>query len=360
MLGAISRVAIISALMLAHSAIAQAQTIPAGLIPEDVLKGAGTQTPEGRRAVQQFLTGDRPMPQVLAARAALAIKSLSSSGLYSDPAEMLAAADNIAAVAQPALCPARVMHAFVPNDFTLPPGAHGFDFGPADSDVMPGFDPVLPNDERVVGSGMRGLHRPGDNRLLSDGIIGMRNFSTPMENGLHRILLITEDTGEDSTLLSPLGNRIVVNGKAVELGDHPSGEWLREAVLNNPEAPATITDTGVNGVPFDAQRAGALMVEVEITNGRLEIQMQQPAGIGGRASYLVGAIAAPIAQGDVIGRYFDASQAVLDTDECLALEEEIQDALAELVEEIEPAAGPQEAEDLPEAVFEDGEAASPA
>ena len=121
------------------------------------------------------------------------------------------------------------MHAFVPNDFTLPPGARGFDFGPADADVMPGFDPVLPTDGRVTGDGMRGLHRPGDNRLLSDGIIGLRRFSTPMENGLHRILLITDDTGDESTLLSPLGNRIVVNSKVINLGDHPATDWLREA-----------------------------------------------------------------------------------------------------------------------------------
>ena len=355
MAGIFARMAIVSTMFVALSTAAHAQAIPAGLVPEDVLKGAGAQTPEGRRAVQEYLTGDRPTPQVLAARAAVAIKALASSGLYSDPAELLTAADNIAAVAQPALCPARVMHAFVPNDFTLPPGARGFDFGPADADVMPGFDPVLPTDGRVTGDGMRGLHRPGDNRLLSDGIIGLRRFSTPMENGLHRILLITDDTGDESTLLSPLGNRIVVNSKVINLGDHPATDWLREAVLRNPGAPPAVTDTGVNGVPF-----GALMVEVEITNGRLEIELEQPAGTNSRSSYLVGAIAAPIAQGDVIGRYFDASQAVLDTDECLALEEEIQDALAELIEEIAPAAGPQEAEDLPDAAFEDGEAASPA
>jgi hypothetical protein len=357
MSAALSRSALVVSFLLASVSVAVAQGALSGLVPPDVLKGAGLQTPEGRRAVQNYLTGDRAKPQVIAARASLAIQELSTSGLYADdPNALLAAASNIAAVAQPALCPARVMRAFVPSDFVLPAGASGYDFGPADSQVMTGFEPVRPNDARVGGSGIRGLHRPGDNLLLSDGIVGMRAFVTPMENGMHKILLITDDTGEEGTLLSPLGNRIIVNGKIIELGDHPANEWLPEAVLSNPAAPPTVTDTGVNGVPFSSQRGGALMIEVEISNGQLEIEMQE--STPGRSSYIVGAIAAPIASGDIIGRYFDASQAVLDTDECLELEEEIQDALATLLEEIQPAAGPQEAENLPDAVFEDGKAAS--
>jgi hypothetical protein len=218
---------------------------------------------------------------------------------------------------------------------------------------------VRPNDSRLAGATTRGVHRPGENGLISDGIIGVRRFTTPMENGVHRILLITDDGGDEATLRSPLGSGLIVNGKRIELGDHPSSDWLPEAVLRNPQSPLAVTETEVNGVPFVSQRAGALMVEAEITNGRLEIELQQPGG-SGRNSYLVGLVAAPIAQGDVVGRYFDASQAVLDTDQCLALEELIDGAVAELVEAVAPAAGPQEVQDLPDAVFEDGEAASPA
>lgn len=358
MIRILSHIAVVGALATAFAGPAIGQTVPSGLVPEAVLMGAGSQDPEGRSAVQQYLTGGRATPQAVAARAAVAIRSLAGSGLYQDFGAMLGAAENIASAAQAALCPPQVMKAFVPNNFALPPGARGFDFGPADSDVMPGFEPVRPNDARVSGSGQRGLHRPGDNKLLADGIVGMQTFVTPMENGVHLVLLITDDTGEEDTLLSPFGGRIVVNGKVVELGDHPASNWLPEAVLRNPQSLPVVSDSGVDGVPFNTQRGGALMVEVEINNGRLEIEMQQPAA--GRSTYLVGAIVAPIAQGDVVGRYFDASQAVLDTDQCLELAEEIEDALADLISEIEPAAGPQEVEDLPEAVFEDGEAASAA
>lgn len=354
----ISHIAALGALVACLASPAFAQVVPAGLVPEAVMMGAGSQSPDGRRAVQQFLVGDNAAPKVIAARAAVAIRALASSGLYDDPVALLAAADNIAAAAKAALSVPRVMHAFVPDNFVLPSGARGFDFGPPDSEVMPGFEPVRPNDARIGGSGQRGLHRPGDNNLLADGIVGMQSFVTPMENGVYRIVLLTDDISDESTLLSPLGGRIIVNGKVIELGDHPSSNWMREAVLRNPDVPLEVSEAGVNGVPFSAQHGGALIIEVEITNGRLEIEMQQSAP--GRFSYLVGAIATPITRDDVVGRYFDASDMVLDIDQLLDLEAEIEDALAEIVETIAPAAGPQEAEDLPEAVFEDGLSASAA
>ena len=355
----ISRAAIAAAASIALSAAASARTDLSTLVPNDVLESAGSQTPEGRRPMQNYLFGDGPAPQAIAARAAVAIRGLASSGLFSDPASLLAAANNIAAVAQPALCPPRVMRAFVPNNFSLPSGVAGFDFGPAGAQTMPGFDPVRPNDNRLVGSNPRGLHRPGENRLLSDGILGIRRFTTPMENGVHRIFLMTDDIGDEETQLSPLGGRIIVNGRAIELGDHPSADWLPEAVLQDPRLPTEVTDKDVSGTPIDSQRGGALMVEVEIFNGQLEIEMRQPEGTRGRSSYLVGLIAAPIAQGDVIGRYFNASEAVLDTDQCLALEGEINEAIAELVDEITQAAILQKLPLVPAAVFADGASASP-
>ena len=130
-------------------------------------------------------------------------------------------------------------------------------------------------------------------------------------------------------------------------------------MLENPQAQAATNGAGAGGEPIGSLRGGALMVEVEISSGLLEIEMRQPAGIGGRSSYLVGVIAAPIARGDFVGRHFNASEAVLDTDQCLALEEEINDAITELIEEIAPAAGALGTQGLPAAVFEDGASASP-
>ena len=339
-----------------------AQAQDAALVPESVLAGAGNQSVEGRQAISNYLMTGNPRPQEIAARAVVAINSLQRSGNFSDPAQLIAAADRIAQVATPALCPPKVMKVFMDESFSLPPNARGFDFGSQDSRPMPGFDRVTPGDSRLTGGQTRALQRPGDNPLLSDGLIGVNKFITPMENGTHRVLLFTDDIGSEDTYLSPLGAKVIVNGREIDLGDHPPEEWLPQAVLADPNNPPSVTDTEVNGRRTNEQRGGALMVEVEITNGQLEIELIEPGGGGQpRQTYMVGAMVEPVTQNASFGRHLDASEAILDTEECLELEADITTALAELLEEIEPAAGPDlELLDLPEPIIDDGDSASPA
>lgn len=339
-----------------------AQAQDAALVPESVLAGAGDQSVAGRQAISNYLLTGNPRPQEIAARAVVAINSLQRSGTFSDPADLIAAADRIAQVATPALCPPRVMKIFMDESFSLPPNARGFDFGSQDSRAMPGFDRVTPGDSRLLGGQTRALQRPGDNPLLTDGLIGVNKFITPMENGTHRVLLFTDDIGSEDTYLSPLGAKVIVNGREIDLGDHPPEEWLPQAVLADPDNPPSVTDTEVNGRRINEQRGGALMVEVEVTNGQLEIELIEPGGGGQpRQTYLVGAMVEPVTQNASFGRHLDASEAILDTEECLELEADITTALAELLEEIEPAAGPElELLDLPEPIIDDGDSASPA
>jgi hypothetical protein len=256
------------------------------------------------------------------------------------------------------------MKVFVDQSFSLPPGARGFDFGPPDARSMAGFDRVSPGDNRLRGGNPRALQRPGNESLLSNGIIGVNKFVTPMENGVHRVLLFTDDTGDENTYLSPLGAKVIVNGRSVSLGDHPADEWLPQAVLSAPGVKPNVSASEVNGLSVTEQRGGALMVEVEVTNGQLEVELiPEGGGEQVRQTYLTGAMVEPITQGGDGGfsRHLDASQAILGTEECLELEADITTALADLLEEIEPAAGPElELLDLPEPIVEDEDAASPA
>lgn len=339
-----------------------AQAQDNGLVPDSVLAGAGNQSVQGRQAISSYLMSGNPRPQQIAARAVVAINSLQRSGNFSDPSQLIAAADRIAQVAGPALCPPKVMKVFMDQSFSLPPNARGFDFGPQDSRSMAGFDKVSPGDSRLTGGQPRALQRPGNNSLLSDGVIGVNKFITPMANGTHRVLLFTDDIGSEDTYLSPLGGKVVVNGREVALGDHPPEEWLPQAVLSDPNNRPTVTATQVNGQDTNSQRGGALMVEVEVTNGQLEIELIAPGGgAQTRQTYMVGAMVEPVTQNASFGRHLDASEAILDTEECLELEADITTALADLLEEIEPAAGPElELLDLPEPIIEDGDSASEA
>ena len=334
------------------------------LVPDEVLSGASSQSVDGRRAISNYLLAGNPRPQDIAARAVVAINQLQQSGEFSDPAALIAAADRIAQVATPALCPPKVMKVFVDQSFSLPPGARGFDFGSPDARTMSGFERVAPGDNRLRGGQPRALQRPGNEALLSNGIVGVNKFVTPMENGIHRVLLFTDDIGDQNTYLSPLGGKVVVNGRSVALGDHPPDEWLPQAVLSAPGAQPNVTSSEVNGLSVTEQRGGALMVEFEVTNGQLEVELIPPGGGDQvRQTYLTGAMVEPVTTSGEGGfsRHLDASQAILETEECLELEAEITTALADLLEEIEPAAGPEiELLDLPEPIADDEDAASPA
>lgn len=360
-LSAAGAAAIAAACVLTVSGSAMAQQTN-GLVPDNVIAGAANRSVQGRQAISNYLMSGNPRPQEIASRAVVAINSLQQSGNFTDPAQLIAAADRIAQVATPALCPPKVMKTFVDPSFSLPPNARGFDFGPRDSRAMPGFQKVSPGDNRLTGGQPRALQRPGNNSLLSDGVVGLNKFVTPMENGTHRVLLFTDDIGSEDTYLSPLGGKVIVNGREVALGDHPPEEWLPQAVLAAPGSNPTVTQNQVNGVNVNEQRGGALMVEVEVTNGQLEIELIPPGGGNQqRQTYMVGAMVEPVTDAPAFGRHLDASEAVLDTEECLELEADITTALADLLEEIEPAAGPElELLDLPEPVVEDGDSASPA
>lgn len=331
-------------------------------VPESVLAGATSRSVEGRNAISSYLKQGNPKPAEIAARAVQAINTLRQSGTVSDPAELIAAADRIAQVATPSLCPPKVMKTFVDESFSLPPNARGFDFGPRDSRAMPGFQKVSPGDQRLTGGAPRALQRPGNQSLLSDGLVGVSKFVTPMPNGTQRVLLFTDDIGSEDTYLSPLGGKVIVNGREVELGDHPPEEWLPQAVLSAPGSNPNVSQTEVNGHSVNEQRGGALMIEVEVTNGQLEIELIPPGGGNQeRQTYMVGAMVEPVTDAPAFGRHLDASEAVLDTEECLELESDITTALADMLDEIEPAAGPElELLDLPDPVIEDGDSASPA
>lgn len=358
-------VVVLSALILSGAGGALAQgtesAAPENLVPDDVLTGASSQSADGRRAISNYLLSGNPRPQDIASRAVVAINTLRNSGAFTDPAQLIAAADRIAQVATPALCPPKVMQVFVDDNFQLPPTSKGYDFAPNDAPAFEGFEKVTPDDSRLSGGAPRAISRPGNRNLMSDGLVGVNKFITPMENGVHRVLLMTDDLGNEDTYLSPLGGKVIVNGREINIGDHPPESWLKGGVLENPNARPEVTETGVGGQPFTAQRGGGLMVEVEVTNGQLEVEMIPPGG-GERQTYLTGAVVEPVtAPESAIGRYVDAANAVIDTEECLELEAEITTALADLLEEIEPAAGPElELLDLPEPVIEDEAESSPA
>lgn len=334
-------------------AVAPAMVADRAVAQSSGLFGGGTNfsSAAGRNQVSNFLRAGNARPREVANRAVAAIQTIRSSGAITDPGELIAAADAISQEAQAGLCSPRVVRTVVSDNFQLPPGAIGFDFGPQDAPVANGFSAVHPGDSRLNGGQPRGLAAPDNSAIAADGLVGVGGFDTELPNGQYRVTLLTRDLGEENLAITPLGSEIDVNGQKVSLGAHPSDQWLPTAVLgggNDEDDAAAGADT----------RTGAITVDIDVQNGRFELGLNS---LSGQETFITAAILEPVSAAPSLVPSGTAGDFAIGSEECLELEEDIETAVAELVEEVAPAAGEDlEALDLPEPVLDEEAGASPA
>lgn len=225
----------------------------------------------------QYLSTGGASPEEVAARASKLVQSLSGGDLEG----IQAAADAIAQAAESALGGAQVVRFDIDPSYQLQPGAIGFDFGTADSKLLPGFERVTNKDERVEGDDLQAIRRPADSPVISDGLLGVRRFVTPVPNGRYRIILMTEDLGEWQRLLAPLGQGIRINGIDFSvLGGNPE-EWARQAFLG--------AAGDLKGMKLQ-MTGGMLVLEFDVTDGQLDLQF-----LGNSPTYVTSLIVEPAA-----------------------------------------------------------------
>jgi hypothetical protein len=70
---------------------------------------------------------------------------------------------------------------------SLPHGAVGYDLGPDDAPVFPGFAPLGPSDPRIVSGRAAGLRRAGAPGLTGTGLVGGTVYRLPAPNGRWRV-----------------------------------------------------------------------------------------------------------------------------------------------------------------------------
>ncbi|MEA1938135.1 MAG: hypothetical protein U9N14_03465, partial [Pseudomonadota bacterium] len=168
----------------------------------------------------------------------------------------------------------------------LPKGAFGWDFGPKDGPVFPGFEPVTPVDPRLFGHNIYSVRRPIHDPLIADGLNRVERFTVKLENGPWRVSLWLDDTGEWETLPRSLQRRVKVNGETVLYTKMTDDEWTDRVYLAGRASEAVI-----NGEPwqvFGARRGGMISIETLVTEGTLTVEL---AGSGATSTYLAGMLA---------------------------------------------------------------------
>lgn len=237
-----------------------------------------------------------------------------------DPDLLIEASGRVADAASEAMSASRVER-FAGGDDLLEVSADGFafDFTTSDSDTLPGFERVTPNDPRLEGTQLSGLRRPASAAVVSAGVTGVSKFKTKLPNGRNRIVIMTDDLGDWSQFPRPLGNRVIVNGDMRRVLTKDPGDWLG----------------GISVESVEQGVGGAIVLEIEITGDELELEFP-----GGDNIYLAGLIVEPIEEFTEDLDRFDA-------------EEQIAVAVAESLAEIVTEAGE------PEPVVEDEFEGSP-
>lgn len=316
------------------------------LTREELLAAALSGDPSARIALLALfgeLTGDSE------AIAALAVALINA--LEGDPVAIADAAFLISDVATDALATQPIVRVTIDENFTLPPGALGWDFGSPDSPAFAGFTKLTSGDKGVVAGKTSGVQRPGGAGLLSDGLVNVSKLflDVDVSDGLYRLILMTDDQG-NQVFVNPLGQAIIVNGvRTVMPSGSPDG-WLGNGVLGGAGASATSGGIGTG-------TGGATVLYVEVINGRLVIEFETA---GDSQILLTGLILEPADGPSVL---YTPEEVFTDDEEVLYAEAVIADAIGKILETIASAAGDEtlteDILDLDDPVAEQTDAVSP-
>jgi hypothetical protein len=172
----------------------------------------------------------------------------------------------------------------------LPAGAIGWDLGPEDGLLYPGFRLLGPNDDALQGAQVHVVRRPGSDPLLSDGLVGVRRLVLPVPAGTWRVTLWTEDPGEWEAIPHPLQRRIVLNGDVVHDARHTPEGWIASRYLAGRTSEAVL-----DGNPWQlhgARRGGRVSAKTRVDAQGLVIRRRRwnpSSRTGARASSRPGA-----------------------------------------------------------------------
>jgi hypothetical protein len=172
------------------------------------------------------------------------------------------------------------------RSFSLHEGARGFDFGPEGQAVFPGFEPVAPGDVRVSGRTLVPVRRPSGDPLVADGIRGVERFDLAWPDGRWTVSLFTQDPGEWEFVPHPLNRRIRFNGQTIDEWRISPRQWFRDGYLAGYHA----EDVRDPWEAFGRRRSGIVTGDVEVTGGRLAIEL---AGDSIQSTYVAAVLIEP-------------------------------------------------------------------
>ncbi|MFT5486323.1 MAG: hypothetical protein ACI9JL_004042 [Paracoccaceae bacterium] len=343
------------------------------VVPNDLIEKALAGDNNALAALQAYLRGTgSKSPEAVTRRATALIAQIGREKKDASTESLLSVIDQIASNAINLVSGSQIVRMGVDNDFVPNRALLAWDFGPPDGPIAPGFERILPNDDRIGGADLDGLRRPADSELLNDGIAGVERIEVDMPDGEYRIILMTQNLGDDKLMGNPFGSQISVNGSALTVSQPSPDDWVRDAVFSNRGVQNTAGQTaqgpGADGFIsgdlgkfdpglFERQQGGAIVIQATVRGGKLIIALS---GFKNGRSYLTGLMVEPAAETSDLVLSREAVEAFAPPELRLALEEDILAAAADVLSDIDPAQGDPELVELPEPILDPEELASTA
>lgn len=194
--------------------------------------------------------------------------------------------------------------------FSVPIGAHAFDFQPAGGRLYPGFRAIVPGDPRIIGG--VGVAYNDAFPASGDGIQGVEGFRVQIPNGLWRVVMISTKRPEGQSLAGAFGEHLFANGRRIEIVQQGPDRWLPRAALSNyPGVAAFRPDQVLPGI------SPSLVFPLTVLNGEVELRFPQGAEIAAIVFEPAGSPSAYVLDGPAI------SHGYLSDEACLAQQQRI-------------------------------------
>lgn len=354
----------VSVLAMLLGAAVSAQNIETDASRAEALAGAIAGSVDGQRAIERYLDSGG-LPEAAAQRAVALIRELQRSDLVADPLVLASAADRVSQAASRSFISARIFKTKVTTSFKLGEGRYGFDFGPPDAKVTSGFTKVTARSDFVKGPRPAAMRRPEGDALLRDGIRNIRTVRLPVPSGSYRVFLMTDDIGVPEAVTSPFGEAMKVNGRRVRMASATPDAWAAETYMAEPGGYLSdgekADEVGRRRNARGASTGGVVMMNAVVENNELVITFD---GREGLETYLTGVIIEPASMEESVFAPSSEARRVLFTgqDQLLEAENQVNQAVAQLLNDVATTAGPQELAallDQPQPVVEPARDVSP-
>lgn len=290
-------------------------------VPIDVIEALVLNRPGAAQVLDDFVrTGGGDPSATAADRAVAVIYELRNYSEVVPPAQLLAAADTVMDVAGRLVCPAQIVCIEVRDDYRLPPNAVGFDFGPADTPLLEGFQRVTASDPRITGRAMTEIERPGASPLMHDGISGVQEINFDVPPGEYRVIFVTDSNGTRNLERAPFGEVIYANGFDYNVPASEPSLWPFIAWFGQRNEAMSAT-------------GGALQIRVDAPDGNVNIVM----GFGNPdwSTYLTALVLEDVNAPTDLGATEEANTQLVPPEQCLFLDV----LVADLLQGVVPAAG---------------------